>query len=64
MSNIQQNQELNKMRVKLRISEMNLALERADVRLLELEDEKIRVKENRDATLTEIENLKKQLGGM
>jgi hypothetical protein len=64
MGNIPQNLDLQRMRLSIRVSEMKLSLERADLRLVELEDEKNRILENREATKKEIDNLTKELGGI
>ena len=51
-------------RQQIEIGTMKLNLERMDLRILEIEDEKIKIAENREATEKEIVNMQTNLAKM
>ena len=61
---IMPNKVLHKRRLEVRLSEMKLNLERMDLRLLELDDEKIKIEANKTATKRTIDELQKEIGGI
>lgn len=63
MPNIQNNPDLHKKRLKIELLQMKTNMERMDLRLLELEDEKKAVEENKVATIKQIADLEAQIGG-
>jgi hypothetical protein len=61
MADIMPNQELNKKRLSIRITEMKLQLERLDLRKLEIADELRKIDENIKATNLDIQNTQDQI---
>ena len=61
MADIKTNVDLNKKRLSVELSAMRLNLERADLRLMELDDEKARINENKESTAKRIVELQEQL---
>ena len=57
MSDIQPNLELRKKQIQVRIFELQLNLERMDLRKMELEDERSKIELNIDATNKAIKEL-------
>jgi len=62
MADIKANPALRKMQYQVRISELQLNLQRMDLRKLELEDEKVKIEVNIEATNKSIQDLQKELG--
>lgn len=63
MADITGNPIVRKMQLQVRVSELELNLQRMDLRKFELEDEKARIDANIEATKKALEDLKKELGG-
>lgn len=63
MSNIKPNPDLHKRRLQVELCRMRLNIEQSDLRLLELDDERAKIEENKLATLANIAELEKQIGG-
>ena len=62
MADILPNLELRKKRLTVKISELELNLDRMDLRKMELAEEVTKIEENMNATLKAIDDLKKELG--
>ena len=62
MADITPNPELRKKRLKFRILELELNMERMDVRKAEMDEEKAKIDENLTATQKAIDDIKKELG--
>lgn len=63
MSDNDPNKLLNKKRLSVELSSMRLNLERFDLRIMELDEEKIKINENKEATNKRILELETQLKG-
>ena len=61
MADIAPNLELQKKRIQVRISEMQLSLSRSEVRKMEMAEEEQRINDNINATNLEILKLQDQL---
>lgn len=62
MSDIKPNLPLRRMQVQVKISELQLNLQRMDLRKMELDDERVKIDLNVEATNKSIQDLQKQLG--
>jgi hypothetical protein len=62
MGDIKPNLTLRKMQIQVKISELNLNLQRMDLRKMELDDEKNKIDVNMDATNKALAELQIQLG--
>lgn len=61
MSDNDPNKKLNNKRLSVELSTMKLNLERFDLRLMELDEEKVKINENIDATNKRIKEIDKIL---
>jgi hypothetical protein len=62
MADIKPNLELRKRQIQVRILELQLNLQRMDVRKMELDDEKSKIDTNIEATKIALKDLEKELG--
>jgi len=62
MSDIKPNLALRKMQMQVRVSEMQLSLQKMSLRKMELDDEKVKIDANIEATEKALLDLQSQLG--
>lgn len=62
MSDIKPNLSLRQKQIQVKISELNLNLERMDLRKMELDDERVKIDVNIEATVKALQDLQSQLG--
>lgn len=62
MADIKPNTALRKMQLQVRVSELNLNLQRMDLRKAELDDEKAKIELNVEATQKALADLKIEIG--
>jgi len=62
MADIKQNTMLRKMQLQVRVSELNLNLQRMDLRKAELDDEKAKIEVNVEATKKALQDLQIEIG--
>lgn len=62
MSDIKPNTSLRRLQLQVRVSELNLNLQRMDLRKAEIDDEKVKIELNIEATQKAIQDLKSELG--
>jgi hypothetical protein len=63
MSDIDPNRHLNQKRLQIELDTMKLNIQRMDLRLMELDEEKKTINENMIATTKHIDELQKRLAG-
>ena len=61
MSDIKPNIEIGLKQLEVQLGEMRLSLQRQELRLLEIEEEKVRIADNTKATLKEIVQLEENI---
>lgn len=64
MADVMPNLVLEKKKLEVEKDSMKLNLQRSELRILELEDEKDRIAENQEATRKEIANMEKAIEGL
>jgi hypothetical protein len=64
MTDVMPNYQLERQRLAVGIQEMTTSVMRADLRMAELDDEKVRLEENKIATRKTIADMKQQLSEM
>lgn len=62
MADIKSNTTLRKMQLQVRVSELNLNLQRMDLRKAELDDEKAKIETNVEATRKALQDLQIEIG--